>query len=59
MVSASLKELRHDILCHFFDGLNYGLSAGKPKNGGLLRKKNNKGVILKQKGTGMAEDGDD
>ena len=23
-----LKELRHDILSHFFDGLNYGYSVG-------------------------------
>ena len=54
-----LKELRHDILSHFFDGLNYGLSAGKPKNNGLLREKNIKGAILKQKGLRMAEDGED
>ena len=26
-----LKELRHDILSHFFDGLNYGWCAEKPK----------------------------
>ena len=31
----------------------------KPKNEGLLRKKNTKGLILKQKGTKMAEDGED
>ena len=49
-----LKELRHDILSHFFDGLNYGVSVGKPKNNGLLRKRNTKGVILKQKGARMA-----
>ena len=54
-----LKELCRDVLSHFFDGLNYGLSAGKPKNNGLLRKKNTKGVILKQKGTRMAQDGED
>ena len=30
--------------------------VGKPKNNGLLRKKNTKGLILKQKGTRMAED---
>ena len=54
-----LKELRHDILSHFFDGLNYGLSAGKPKNNGLLKRKHTKGLILKQKGTRMAEDGED
>ena len=46
-------------LSHFFDGLNCGLSAAKPKNNGLLRKKNSKGVILKQKGTWMAKDGED
>ena len=49
-----LKELRHDILNHFFDGLNIGSIVGKPKNNGLLRKKNTKGVILK--GTRMDED---
>ena len=38
-----LKQLRHNILSHFFDGLNCGLSAGKPKNAGLLRKKTPKG----------------
>ena len=54
-----LKELCHDILSYFFDGLNCGLSVGQPKNNGLLRKKNTKGVILKQKGTRMAEDGED
>ena len=32
---------------------------GNLKNNGLLRKKNTKGVILKQKGTRMAEDGED
>ena len=37
-----LKQQRHDILSHFFDGLKYGLSAGKPKSNGLLRKKNTK-----------------
>ena len=31
----------------------------KPKNNGLLRKKNTKGVILKQKGTRMTENGED
>ena len=54
-----LKELRHDILSQFFDGVNCGLRAGKPKNNGLLRKKNNKGLILRQKGTRMDEDGED
>ena len=45
-------QMSHDILSHFFDGLNYGLSVGKPKNNDFLGKKNTKGVILKQKGTG-------
>ena len=40
-----LKELLHDMLSHFFDGLNYSLSVGKLKNNGLLRKKNTKGMI--------------
>ena len=51
-----LKELRHNTLRHFFDSLNYGVSVGKPINNGSLRKKNIKGVILKQKGIRMAED---
>ena len=38
-----LKELRHDILSHFFDGL----------------KRNTRGSIVRQKGTQMAEDGED
>ena len=46
-------------MSHFFDGLNYSLSVAKVKNNGLLRKKNTKGVILAQKGTRMAEDGED
>ena len=54
-----LKELRHDISSHFFDSLNCGSSVGKRKNNGLLRKKNTKGLILKRKGTRMAEDGKD
>ena len=37
------RKLRHNLLSHFFDGLNYGLSVAKPKNNGLLRKKNTKG----------------
>ena len=38
--SVPLKELRCDILSHFLDDLNYGLSVGKPKkNNGLLGKK--------------------
>ena len=51
-----LKELRHDILSHSFDGLNNGNSVG---NYGLLRKKSTKGVILEQKGTRIDEDGED
>ena len=54
-----LKELRHDILSNFFDGLSHGLSVGKPKTNGLLIKEKTKGVILKQAGTSMAEDGED
>ena len=54
-----LKELRHDLLSHFFEGRNYDLSVAKPKYNSLLRKKNSKGVILEQKGTRMAEDGED
>ena len=54
-----LKELRHDIVSHFFDGLSHSLSVGKPKTNGLLMKEKTKGVILKQKGTRMAEDGED
>ena len=56
----NLKELRHDILSYFFNGLSHSLSVGKPKTTGLLMKeKKNKGVILKQTGTRMAEDGED
>ena len=51
--------LRRNILSHFFDGLNYSLSAGKPKNNSLLRNKNTEGEIIKQKGTRMANDGED
>ena len=43
----------------FFDGLSYVWSVAKPKNNGLLWKKNIKGVILEQKGTRVAEDGED
>ena len=55
----ALKELRHDILSHFFDGLSHGLSVGKPKTNSLLMEEKTKGVILKQKGTNVAEDGED
>ena len=48
-----------DILGHYCDGLNSGESVAKPKNNDLPRKKNTKGVILKQKETRMAEDGED
>ena len=37
-----LKELRHDILSHFFDGPSNGLSVGKPKSNGLLIKEKTK-----------------
>ena len=50
-------ELHHAILRHFVDGLSYGKNVAKPKNNGILRKKNTNGVILEQKGTRMAEDG--
>ena len=36
-----LKELRHDILSHFFGGLSHGFSVGKPKTNGLLMKEKN------------------
>ena len=52
---AHLKELRHDILSHFFDVLNCGSAFGKIKNNGVLRKKNTKELVLKQKVTRMAE----
>ena len=32
-----LKELRHNILSHFFEGLNFGSSVGRPKNNGLVK----------------------
>ena len=54
-----LLKLRHNILSHFFDSINYGSSVAKPKNNGLLRTKNTKGAILEQKGTRRAEDGED
>ena len=31
LIITSLKELRHDIFSHFFDGLNCGSSVGKLK----------------------------
>ena len=54
-----LKELCHDILSRFINGLNHHPNVGKPKSNSLLRKKNSKGVILKEKGTRIAEDGED
>ena len=54
-----LKELRNNILSHFFEGQIYGSNVGKPKNNGLLRKKNTEELILIQKGIRMAEDGED
>ena len=38
---------------------NYRLIARKPKNSGLLRKKNIKEMIINHRGTWMAEDGED
>ena len=35
-LKVTLKELRHDILSHFFDGLSHGLSVGKTKTKGLF-----------------------
>ena len=58
-VVGKLQELCQDILSHFVDNLNYGLSVAKPNNNCLLRKKNTKGLILEQKGTRMAEDDQD
>ena len=58
-MSRKLKEPRHNILSHFFDGQNYDSSVWKPKNNGLLRKINTKGMFLEQKGTRMAESGKD
>ena len=44
----------------FFNGLNCGSSVVKPKNNGMLRKKNGaKGMILKRTRTRMAKDGED
>ena len=53
-----LKKQHRDILSHFFERLNCGLSVAKPKNNGLLSKEDTKGMILKQKGTRMAKDGE-
>ena len=43
IVYFDLKELHHNLLSHYFDFLNYGLSVEKPKNNGSLRKKTPKG----------------
>ena len=51
--------IRHDILSHFFDGLNCGSNVRKPVNNNLPNTKNTKGVILKQRGTRMAKNGED
>ena len=40
---SKLKELRHNILSHFFGGLSHGLSVGKPYTYGLLLKEKPKG----------------
>ena len=55
-----LKKLRHDILMSFFRRPKLRLKCWETyKNNGLLGKKNTKGLILKQKGTRMVEDGED
>ena len=59
LLEVIFKELRHDILGHFFDGVSHGSSVGKPKTNDLLMKEKTKGVILKQKGTRMADDEED
>ena len=54
MILQVLKELRHDILSDFFDGLSHGLSARKPKTSGLLMKEKKQRGDSKAK---MNEDG--
>ena len=54
-----LKELRHDILGHIFDGRNNGQSVAKLKNNGLLRKKTTKEVIIEQKETRVDDEAED
>ena len=49
-----LKELRHDILIHFFDGLSYSWSVRDLKKWLANEEKHQK-----KKGTRMAEDGED
>ena len=55
-LTCSLKALRHDILSHFFDWLNYGLSVTNLKI--IAKEEKTKRVILEQ-GTRMAENGED
>ena len=59
VVSLLIKGATSRYFESFFDDLNYGESASKPENNDLLWKKNTKGVILEQKGTRMAENGED
>ena len=49
----------HDNLSNFFDTLITVKVLGNLKNSDFLRKKNTKGVILKQKGTRMTENEED
>ena len=58
MVDQSIEH-DSDVRPNKSQGKWLGLGIEKPKNNGLLGKKNTKGVILKQKGTRMAEDGED
>ena len=57
-LSLEVKGAMSQYLSHFFDGPNYGLNVGKLKTNAFLRKKNTKGLIVKQKRTRMAADGD-
>ena len=59
LYSSQFKELRDDHLSHFFDCLNCDSSLWIPNSNGLLRKENTKGLILKQKRTRVAENGED
>ena len=47
------KDTTSQYLRHSFDSLNCVSSNKQPKNNSFLRKKNTKGLILKQKGTRM------
>ena len=59
MIDNVKRATSGDILSHFFDGLSHSLSVRKPKTNDLLKEEKPKGEILKQKGTRMAEDGED